>query len=414
MGDLLTLFTQLGISLGLGLLVGLQREKTSSEIAGVRTVPLITLWGTMSAWLSLELGGWVIAASILALVALVVLANVYLLRSGYSDGGLTSEIAIPVMFCVGALVVVGPRPLAIAIGGGVAVLLHAKEWLHGISDRLDRDDLAAIMRFALIALVILPILPDRPFGPFSVLNLREIWWMVVLIVGISLGGYIAYRFMGARAGTLLGGILGGIISSTATTVSYSKRARAQHELTRSSAVVIMIANALVMVRILIEVRVAGPRLFPAAVWPVSIMLAVQLALAGVAWWNVRNDDAQLPRQQNPAELKPALIFGALFALVMMGVAATKEWFGNSGLYAVAMISGLTDVDPITLSAARLAQGEEIDLTLGWRVIVLAAMSNLVFKTAIVGFLGNARAFRLVAAFSAVAIVTGALLLAFWR
>src|SRR5688500_5932561 len=166
MEDLLALFTQLAISLGLGLLVGLQREKTSAEIAGVRTIPLITLWGTMSAWLSLEFGGWVIAASILSLVALVVLANVYLLRSGYSDGGLTREIAIPVMVSVGALVVVGPKELAIAIGGGVAVLLHAKEWLHGISDRLDRDDLAAIMRFALIALVILPVLPDRPFGPF--------------------------------------------------------------------------------------------------------------------------------------------------------------------------------------------------------------------------------------------------------
>jgi uncharacterized membrane protein (DUF4010 family) len=130
------------------------------------------------------------------LAALIVISNV---PSPVEFGALTSEMAILVMFGVGGLLVAAPIEIPIAIGGGVAVLLHAKEWLHGVSGKLDRRDLTAIMRFALIALVILPILPDRAFGPFNVLNPREIWWMVVLIVGISLGGYIVFRFFGARA-----------------------------------------------------------------------------------------------------------------------------------------------------------------------------------------------------------------------
>jgi uncharacterized membrane protein (DUF4010 family) len=411
--DLSALFVSLGIALGLGLLVGLEREKSASEIAGVRTIPLITVWGTLAGWLSLRFGALPLAASILALASLVVVANVHLLRKGELDSGLTSEMAILVMFGVGALLAFGPREIAIAIGGGVAVLLHAKEWLHGISSRLDRRDLTAIMRFALIALVILPILPDRPFGPFHVLNLREIWLMVVLIVGISLGGYIVWRFFGARAGIILGGLLGGVISSTATTVGYARRSRSANERARLFAVAVMIANAVVMIRVLLEIWLVGRPLFAVAAWPIAILFVVQVGIAGLLARRVLDEDAASPEQENPAELKTALVFAALYAVVLLAVAATTEYFGKRGLYAVSVISGFTDVDAITLSISRLAARGSLDLSTSWRLVVVATMSNLLFKTAIVGALGTRKMFGVVALASAVAIAAGGILLLAW-
>ncbi|HEY0590621.1 MAG TPA: DUF4010 domain-containing protein, partial [Thermoanaerobaculia bacterium] len=334
------------------------------------------------------------------------------LRKGDYDGGLTSEMAILAMFGVGALLAVGPTEIAIAIGGGVAVLLHAKEWLHGISSKLDRRDLTAIMRFALIALVILPILPNRPFGPFNVLNLREIWWMVVLIVGISLGGYIVWRFFGARAGVVLGGVLGGVISSTATTVSYAKRSR-RADAAGLFAAIVMIANAVVMIRVLVEIWLVGRVLFASAAGPIAILLAVQAATAVILVRREGGASAEQPEQEDPAELKSAVAFGALYAVVLLAVAATTHYVGNRGLFLVSILSGLTDVDAITLSISRLTSGGSLPIPTAWRLIVIATMSNLLFKTGIVAVLGSRGMLAMVATLSGVAIATGAALLVLW-
>ncbi len=411
--DLPGLFVRLGIALGLGLLVGLEREKSASEIAGVRTVPLITIWGTVAAWLSLRFGGWVLGAAIIALAALTVISNVHLLRKGEFDSGLTSEMAILVMFGVGCLLVAAPIEVPIAIGGGVAVLLHAKEWLHGVSGKLDRRDLTAIMRFALIALVILPILPDRAFGPFNVLNPREIWWMVVLIVGISLGGYIVFRFFGARAGVVLGGILGGVISSTATTVSYAKKSRRAGS-AHLFAAIVMIANAVVMVRVLIEIWIVGRPLFAVAAGPIGILFVVQAAVAAFFARSRGEEEMEtVSADGDPAELKSAVWFGALYAVVLFAVAATSHTFGGRGLYVVSVLSGLTDVDAITLSISRLAGAGTLPLSTAWRLIVVATVANLLFKTAIVGALGSRKMLGIVGLLSGIAVAAGAALLVFW-
>ena len=411
--ELSELFVSLGIALGLGLLVGFQREKTKRELAGLRTFPLITIWGGLAGYLSLELGGWVLAASIVALAALIVVGNLHLLEKKSSDGGLTTEVAMLVMFLVGAWLVLGPREVAVAVGGGVAVLLQAKETLQGLTERLDQDDLTAIMRFALIALVILPILPNEPFGPFDVLNLRAIWLLVVLIVGISLGGYIVYRFFGPRAGVLLGGLLGGVISSTATTVSYARRSRHHPDGARLAAVIVLIANSVVMIRVLVEIWLVGRSLFPAAVGPVGLLLLVQTAISLVFWWRVRHQDPDLPEQENPAELKPAILFAALYAVVLVAVAAARTWFGDRGMYVVALISGLTDVDAITLSTAKLAETGGLETPIAWRLIVVATLSNLAFKTAVVATIGSRRMLGIIAFGAVVTAATGIAILLLW-
>lgn len=412
--ELTPIFHQLGIAAGLGLLVGLQRERTESELAGMRTFPLITVFGTLAALLAQSFGGWVLAAAFVALAAMIVMANQIAMRSGHGDPGMTSEMAMLVMFSVGASVVVLPLPFVLVIGGGVAVILQFKTRLHGLASKLGDEDLTAIMRFALIALVILPILPNHPFGPFDVLNLFEIWLMVVLIVGISLTAYILYKFVGEKVGTLLGGVLGGLISSTATTVSWAQRTRRKAVDPRSAAGVIMIASMILVIRVLVEIRLVGPSLFATALPPIAALLGVFIVLCLVTWKDAsRADGEALPEREPPSELGPALFFGALYAIVLVAVAAAKDWFGTRGMLAVAAISGLTDVDAITLSTAQLVEAGRIAPALGWKVIVVGTLSNTVFKGATVAVLGSRSLLKVVGTLYGIAFVAGALILAFW-
>ncbi len=181
--NLAPIFQQLGVALGLGLLVGLQRERVASRLAGFRTFPMVTVLGTLLALLAQSFGGWIVAAGLIALASMIILGNILELRVGAPDPGLTTEVALLLMYGVGAFLVVGPQEVAIAIGGGIAVLLQFKKPMHRIAEKLGDKDITAIMRFALLSLVILPVLPNRTFGPYAVLNPYEIWLMVVLIVG---------------------------------------------------------------------------------------------------------------------------------------------------------------------------------------------------------------------------------------
>ncbi len=203
--ELVTAFQTLGISLGLGLLVGIQRERVDAPLAGVRTFALITLLGTLTGMLALSLGPWVVGAGVLAVAITTAMGNILALKQKRNGTGITTEIAILLMYGIGAYLVFGPREVAVVLAGGIAVLLHAKPVMHRFVDRLGESDMRVMMQFVLITLVILPVLPDRDFGPFQVLNPREIWQMVVLVVGISLLGYIALKLYGKGRGIVLSG-----------------------------------------------------------------------------------------------------------------------------------------------------------------------------------------------------------------
>ena len=408
--DLTPAFLQIGVALGLGLLVGLQRESVASPLAGIRTFAMLTVLGAVTGMIATEFGGWVVGAAILGLVGLMVVGNLAAMHTDQPDPGLTTEVAMMLMFGVGLLVQMERTSLALVIGGLVAVLLQFKAGIRTVTGKLAQADVQAIMQFVLIALVILPVLPDRPFGPWSVLNPRQIWLMVVLIVGISLGSYIASRFIGSRAGVLVAGVLGGLISSTATTVSNARRTRSSSANIPFAALVIMIASAVVFVRVLAEIAVAGPALLPAAAPRIGALFAVLAGLALIVWMRGRGEGEVVPPQENPSELKPALLFAALYAVVLVAVAAARQYYGSSGLYAVAFLSGLTDVDAITLSTARLVAVGNVTPDLGWRAIVIAALSNLVFKAGAVLFLGSRRLFAVVAGLYAVVVVAGVVLL----
>lgn len=411
--DALEVTKQLGIALGLGLLVGLQRERTASPLAGFRTFPLVTMLGTLAALLADKFGGWIVGAGFLAVAAIVVTGNLLEMRVDKPDPGLTTEMALLMMFGVGAFLAVGPAPLALALGGGVAVLLHLKPQMHSMAGRIGERDFKAIMQFVLITLVILPVLPNAYHGPFGVLNPFHIWLMVVLIVGISLGGYVAFKLFGERVGTIAGGVLGGLISSTATTVSYARRSRESPETSRLAAGVIMIASTVVFGRVLVEISAVAPGFLATAGPPIGALMAALGLLALAMMLKGGGDKAALPEPENPSELKPAMIFAALYAVVLLAVAAAKEYFGNRGMYAVALLSGLTDMDAITLSVAQLVEQGRLPAQTGWRLVVAASLANLVFKGGTVVMLGSRALRGWIAALFGSALAVGGLILWLW-
>jgi uncharacterized membrane protein (DUF4010 family) len=409
------IFQQLGISFLLGLLVGLQREHTTLGMPGMRTFPLITVFGTVGALLGLEFGGWVVAAGLLGIAALLAFPALVRIRQPEPDPGTTTAVAVLLMYGVGALLVVLPDQMgvAVAIGGGVAVLLQFKPELHHFAKRLGDEDLKAIMQFVLITCVILPVLPDKAYGPLDVFNPRHAWWMVVLIVGMSLGGYILYKFLGRDAGILLGGILGGAISSTATTVSYARQARADAADLRVPAIVIMIASTVVFVRVLVEIAVVAPGFLSSGAPPVVILMLLTMIPSLWVWHRVRREPAQMPEQKNPTQLTSAVFFAAMYAVVLLALAAAKEYLGNQALYSIAALSGLTDMDAITLSVAGMAKTDAWVARHGWRLIVVASLANLVFKAALVGLLGSPRLLGRIALLYLVPLIGGLALVFLW-
>jgi uncharacterized membrane protein (DUF4010 family) len=415
-----SIFQQLGISVLLGLLVGVQREHAASGIAGMRTFPLITVLGTLSALMADSLGTWIVPAAMLGVVAVIMAGHLLQMREAEIHTGTTTYMAMLVMFAVGAYLVVGPMLVAVAVGGGVAVLLQFKGELHGIAKKLGDEDLRAIMQFVLISCVILPVLPNDNFGPSKLLGLStqvlnvfnpfETWLMVVLIVGMSLGGYIVYKFFGSNAGIVLGGVLGGAISSTATTVSYSRQAKENLFDGRTAAIVIMIASAVSFVRVLIAVLVVSPDFFLVVSGPVGIMMGLTLLPAMMIWLFGRRESKAMPDQKNPTQMKSALVFGVMYVGVLFALAAAKQYIGGRGLFLVAGISGLTEMDAITLSTARMSLLDRSVMIDGWQLIVVAAMANMVSKSMLAGLLGGWRFFVQITILFAIPLAGGAAIL----
>jgi uncharacterized membrane protein (DUF4010 family) len=401
------------IALGLGLLVGLQREWKGTDIAGIRTFPLIALFGVTVGTIDGESVGWISAAGLLAVSMLLVVANLAKIESNENDFGLTTEFAAVLVYTLGVLLAHDYTGPAIVTAGVTAVLLQWKQPLHGFVRRIGQDEFRGLIQLVLISLVILPLLPNEAFGPYDVFNPYKIWTMVVLIVGISLAAYVVYKLLGARVGAILGGVLGGLISSTATTVSYARQAKSNPNVSAMAVLVILIASTVVNVRVLVEIGVVAPQLLRLATWPIVILLLLMSLECGVLIFLVRKDATELPNHENPAQLKAAIIFGALYAAILFVVAWVKDQFGTEALYGVALISGLTDVDAITLSTANLFNNGLVEARVAWRVILMATLSNLIFKGGAVAVLGSRKLLVYVAIAFGIALAGGVALLWWW-
>jgi uncharacterized membrane protein (DUF4010 family) len=403
----------LAVALGLGLLVGFQREWSARHVAGIRTFTLITVFGAINAAINAQTGGWLLAFGLAAVAAILVTRYRLRCAENGAEPGLTTLMAGMVMYSVGAAAGLGHTLVAVVGGGGTAALLQWKRPLHNFVQRLGEAEFRGIIQLALIALVILPLLPNESYDPYGVINPFEIWLMVALIVGISLGGYIGFKFWGASAGAIICGVLGGLISSTATTVSYARRSRRSADIAGMAAVVLLIASTIVFGRVLVEIAVVAPGILATVSPPLLAMMAVMILISALAHHVEAGEFKPPPVDEDPAEIKAAVIFGLLYAGVLFAVAAVKEHFGDVGLYVVAALSGLTDMDAITLSTAQMIKKGNLDVDMGWRMILIGALSNLVFKFGVVAMLGSPKLrARLAIAFGA-AFLGGVAILLFW-
>ncbi|MDL5514997.1 MgtC/SapB family protein [Arenibacter sp. M-2] len=409
--------TTLGIAFGLGLLVGLQREKANSELAGVRTFTLIAILGVLSGFLSRDYQNpFILPVLGIALTSLLVAANFIKIKVfANPDVGQTTEVAALMMFAIGAYLVMGDRVLGIILGASMSVLLYVKERLHNFIDKLQEKDLAAIMTFAGISLVVLPILPNKTYGPYNVLNPQNIWLMITLIVGLSVLGYFIYKFVGKKLGIISNGVLGGLISSTATTVSYARKTVDTASISKMAAFVITVASAISLARIMVEVGVVIPEKLPHILLPLMVEFVVMALICVGMFYSINKDskDDKMPEPDNPADFKSALVFGLLYGAILLAVAFANEEFGDDALYVVAIISGLTDVDAITLSLSQLIKSDALNVDTGWKLILLASLSNLVFKGVVAGILGTKQLVKWIALTFGIAIVVGISLIWLW-
>lgn len=411
--DTTELLLSFGTALGLGLLVGLQREWVQNRVAGIRTFALLSLFGALCGLLGIVYGSWVIAAALIAFVSVVIMGNLAEIKHKEADSGLTTEMAMLVMFVTGVITVHGQRLIAVIVAGTVMVLLQSKKPLHNMVRRIGEDDLREIARLVLVGLVILPALPNREMGYLGVLNPFSIWLMVVLIVGISLAAYLAGKFLGNTKGAALSGLLGGLISSTATTASLARRSQDHGACGISLAAICLIASAIVFLRVMVEVMIAAPGHLQSLLPPLLAMMFWFGLVAAIAHRISEKSGKHTPDESPPSELKSAVIFGLLYAVVLLVVAAAREHFGSSGLYIAAAISGLTDMDAITLSTSRLVSTANLDPATAWRMIMVGGLANIVFKAGLVLALG-ARAFiKPVLLGMGASILGGVAILALW-
>jgi uncharacterized membrane protein (DUF4010 family) len=379
-------FYRFATALAIGILVGVQRETAYDEpegklFAGVRTFALISLSGYVLALASEQLN------SALPFIGGMLILAVLLGLAYYADvivgkPGMTTETSAVVTFGVGALCYWGLIPLAAALGVAVTLMLSLKHEFRSLTHALTREDIYAVLKFAVISLIVLPILPNQEYGPppLQVLNPYQIWLMVVLVSGVSFLGYVLIKAVGARRGLILTGLLGGIGSSTAVTLSLAGRSRDETKLSRPFAVAILIAWIVMFIRVIVLVFALDPDLAQRLIVPM-----VSAAVAGAVYCVYLYYIQQVYERDriqfsNPFKLGPALRFGLIFAVILLVSKAAQVYFGNLGTYISAFVSGLADVDAIALSLVNLTEGGgAISQTVAIRGIVIAAMANTLFK-----------------------------------
>jgi len=381
-------------SLGIGLLIGLERERRPDSAAGLRTFSLVSMLGCLFALLGDRSGSpWVLVAGLLVVAGAMIASN-FSSTQEEQYRGFTSEAAIIVTYGLGAMVWYGYDTLAVMLAITTTILLYFKAQLRRLSDSLTPKDINSILQFGVLSLVVLPILPNQDYGPYLAFNPRQVWWMVVLISGLALAGYMALRIIGARHGAAVLGIFGGLASSTATTMMFSRHGAEHTDLIRMSAIVILIANIMVMLRMLVVSTVVAPLLFPTLLMALACGIVPGLILTFVGWRALAaQEDLPMPEVKNPTELKTALSFGIIYGLVLLASAWLQDIAGDKGLYIVALASGLTDADASVLSTLRLFNLDKVDQSQAVTAVTLALCANLIFKIGLVLSLGGSRLAR---------------------
>jgi uncharacterized membrane protein (DUF4010 family) len=390
------------IALAIGALVGIEREKKKSRegdvgIGGFRTFILLAEVGAVSAWLSVQTSNvWIFPVTILGVAGAIVAGYLSKARSRPNEVGMTTEIAALVVCLLGGLTLFGYPEIGVVLAVATSATLAYKEPLHGLVSRFEKDDIYAGLKLLIATFIILPLLPNEPIDPWEAVNPYRIWLLVILISSMSLVGYILVRWLGTEKGTALTGLTGGMVSSTAVSFAFAKRS---HEAPRTSqsadalASGILLAWGMMFARIGVEVTIVYPKLLTLLLAPLVILLLTTLVLAGWFYWRsgqALSEQASTEPEvllSNPFSLYSASKFALFFVVVQLVVKLAQDYLDATGIYVVAGLAGLTDVDAITLSMADYARrgGSPAEAV---TAIAIAAFANTLVKCTVLLVLGS--------------------------
>jgi uncharacterized membrane protein (DUF4010 family) len=393
-GALLEILAAVGTALIAGFLVGAQRQHHERErFAGARTFPLFALAGALGALL----GPWVLVALALGVGALIAIAYKRE-TTARSDVGMSTEMAAVVTFGLGALCtaeqVMSDLPSRLLLVGAIATamlaLLSFKRPLHGFIARLSEEDVFATVKLLLLAVILVPVLPSVDVGPWEAINPRQVGLLVLLISAVGFVGYAAVRLLGPRRGLGLTGVLGGLASSTAVTLSLSGRVKDAPALTGALAAAIVMASSVLFVRLVLVLSAVAPELGRAVAPSLAAATVAGMAVGGALYLRAPRGHEQHPDLLlgNPLSLAEAFKFAALFLVVLTASRAASHYLGDHGAYLAATVAGLADADSPALSFARLQQRDMLRLAVARDAVLLAAAANTVAKVALAAVIGG--------------------------
>ncbi len=411
----ITILQNFIIAIALGALIGLEREyaqykKKGHDYAGIRTFPLIALFGALCAYFADLYSVWMLFAGIFLTGILIIIAYFTINKQIKHYVGATTEIAGFLTFLIGALSYYGELVLAAVLAVVITVILYARSFLHNFTKKIKPEELRDTLKFAVVAFVILPFLPNQSYGPHGIFNPFVIWLMVVFISGISFVGYILMKWLGER-GLTISALLGGLVSSTAVTTSFATRSVKQKTVFKALALGVILANSIMFARILVVTFVINQAVFWQVLFPIFFLLIVSLIGSFFVWKKSAKIKGKIDLG-SPFTLKPALKFGIFFAVILALVKLAEVYLSTKGVYVVSLISGFADVDAITVSLSQLAKSS-LPLLTARNGILIAALTNVAVKGGIAYWFGGKEFGRLVIGAFSVLIVFGVLFLVFF-
>ena len=412
-----------GVALVVGALIGVERERHFREadrslFAGIRTFTIVSISGALCGYLSTVLNPWLVILGLLVAAMFSVMTYLAQARKFTDIPGTTTELAFVATYLIGVCVMLASMKIGIALGVSLAVLLSTKKQLRLFLDRTNRDDFYATLKFAIIAGVILPFLPRDPFDPFGVLSLYNAWLMVVLVSSISFSGFFAMKFLGERKGLGITALLGGLWSSTATTITFSQRANENPRNYDTYALGTLLACSTMFPRIILVAYVVESSVALRVAIPMAAMGIFGLAVAAI-WYTRKNwGDSPEVTMTNPFSLRPAIKFGVLYSIVYVGSKAAQVYLGDRGLLIAALLTGLLDVNAITIAAANLVHDGAVSAKIATYAIVIAAFANTIAKATMTRIFGTRKMFWKTALWFGLTLVVGTVVLVvmipFWR
>ncbi|MBI2666379.1 MgtC/SapB family protein [Candidatus Woesearchaeota archaeon] len=404
------------LALALGAFMGLEREyaryNRRGEVhayAGIRTFPLISLFGALAAYLGDIISLWILLISLFLLGILVVVAYYTISRKSNADAGATSEIAGFIAFFIGIMTYYGELSFAVALTIVVTLILYARSSLHGFAQKITAKEMQSTVIFAVIAFVILPFLPNSWFGPFATFNPYFLWLIVVFISAISFSGYVLMKWFGER-GIALAGIFGGLASSTATTLNFAERSKKVLNSSHAFALAVILANGVMFIRVLFEISVVHPSLVSSLILPFVVLAAVTLLISFFLWRKVKKVKEKV-QLSSPLSLFSALKLAIFFALILAVLKITSVYFSSAGVYVISLLSGALDADAAAVSLAQLAK-TSLDREIAQKGILLAMLMNMVFKGGLAYWIGGKEFRKVVLGSFAVLLIVGLVLVFF--